>query len=258
MGKGAAKGAVQGAQDGMLSGMVMGGIAGAMNPASISNPSCCFIAGTTILTSLGKKTIESIKVGDVVPCVDHITGESTEKRVTSTSVRKIDRLIELDIDGEIIRCTETHPFQVRGRGWVNAADLNPGDIVYTNDWGTATIQSVNLLELDEPVEVYNFEVEDSHTYFVGDLDVLVHNGSCHDAQWNKTRKKHWRNRAREIKHNNQVGTRFDSFTATPENMVRMKRGTAPLGWDGYSVELHHPNGIKNDFHNFVEICTFFS
>ena len=47
--------------------------------------------------------------------------------------------------------------------------------------------------------------------------------------------------------------RFDSFTATPENMARMKRGVAPIGWDGYSVELHHPNGIKNDFYNFVEV-----
>lgn len=23
--------------------------------------------------------------------------------------------------------------------------------------------------------------------------------------------------------------------------------------NGYSVELHHPNGIKNDFYNFVEV-----
>ena len=40
---------------------------------------------------------------------------------------------------------------------------------------TATVQSVNLLALDEPIEVFNFEVEDCHTYFVGGLGVLVHN-----------------------------------------------------------------------------------
>ena len=247
MGKGAAKGAVQGAQDGLLSGMVMGGISGAMNP------SFCFVAGTSVLTTLGKKAIETVQVGDTIPCVDHITGEATEKKVISTTINKVTRLIELDIDGEIIQCTETHPFQVKGRGWVDACDLNPGDVVYTKDWGTATVQSVNLLELDEPVEVFNFEVEDAHSYFVGNLHILVHNGSCHDVQWDKTRKKHWRSRAREIKHNNEVGMRFDSFTATPENMARMKRGSAPIGWDGYSVELHHPNGIKNDFYNFVEV-----
>ena len=169
--KGAGKGALEGAQDGLLSGMVMGGIGGAMNP------SFCFVAGTAVLTTLGKKAIETIQVGDTIPCVDHITGEAAEKKVISTSVNKVDRLIELDIDGELIQCTETHPFQVKGRGWVNASDLAPNDIVYTKDWNTATVKSVNLLELDEPVEVFNFEVEDCHTYFVGEQYILVHN-SC--------------------------------------------------------------------------------
>ena len=177
MGKGAVKGAVQGAADGMISGMVSGAFAGAAMSMS-GNPMFCFVAGTTVLTTLGKKTIETIQVGDTIPCVDHITGESAEKRVITTTVNKVDRLIELDIDGEIIHCTETHPFQVKGRGWVNASNLAPNDIVYAKDWNTATVKSVNLIELDEPVEVFNFEVEDCHTYFVGDNFVLVHNASC--------------------------------------------------------------------------------
>ena len=186
MGKGAAKGAVQGAQDGLLSGMVMGGISGAMNP------SFCFVAGTTVLTTLGKKAIETIRVGDTIPCVDHITGETAEKKVVSTTVRKVNRLTELDIDGEVIKCTETHPFQVKGQGWVEASELKPGDVVYTKGWGTATVRSVGLIELDEPVEVFNFEVEDCHTYFVGDAFVLVHNGGCTEAARNGIKKhKEW-------------------------------------------------------------------
>ena len=176
MGKGAVKGAVQGAADGFISGMVSGAFAGAMNP------SFCFVAGTAVLTTLGKKAIETVKIGDIIPCVDHITGESAEKRVVTTTVNKVDRLIELDIDGEIIRCTETHPFQVKGKGWVDAANLAPNDIVYTKDCNTATVKSVNLLELDEPVEVFNFEVEDFHTYFVGELNILVHNIGCGNTQ----------------------------------------------------------------------------
>ena len=175
MGKGAAKGAVQGARDGLLSGMVMGGISGAMNP------SFCFVAGTSVLTTLGKKAIETVQVGDTIPCVDHITGEATEKKVISTTINKVTRLIELDIDGEIIQCTKAHPFQVKGKGWVDACNLTPGDVVYTKNWGTATVQSVNLLELDEPVEVFNFEVEDCHTYFIGKFSILVHNAGCTEA-----------------------------------------------------------------------------
>ena len=172
--KGAVKGAVDGAKDGLISGMVSGAFAGAAMSMS-GNPMFCFVAGTTVLTTLGNKAIETIQVGDTIPCVDHITGESAEKRVITTTINKVDRLIELDIDGEIIQCTETHPFQVKGRGWVDACNLNPGDVVYTKNWNTATVKSVNLLELDEPVEVFNFEVEDCHTYFVGSNYILVHN-----------------------------------------------------------------------------------
>ena len=201
MGRGAAKGAVQGAQDGLVSGLVMGGIAGAINPGTVRNPSCCFVAGTTVLTSLGKKTIESIKVGDVVPCIDHITGESAEKRVTSTSVRKIDRLIELEIGDEKLQCTETHPFQVKDKGWVDAADLKPCDLIYTKDWKLVSVHSVNLIELDEPVEVFNFEVDDCHTYYLGNSYIIVHNGSCNSKFYEATRTEGGVQRGEEITRN---------------------------------------------------------
>ncbi len=171
--------------------MVMGGIGGAMNPSS------CFVAGTTVLTTLGKKAIETIQVGDTIPCVDHITGKASEKKVITTTVNNVDKLIELDIDGEIIRCTETHPFQVKGKGWVDSCNLKPGDAVYTKDWSIATINNVSLLELDEPVEVFNFEVEDCHTYFIGEQCVLVHNSSCHlSKEWRAEKRRYWKEQAR--------------------------------------------------------------
>ena len=37
-----------------------------------------------------------------------------------------------------------------------------------------------MIEFDEPVEVFNFEVEDCHTYFVGEICILVHNAGCTD------------------------------------------------------------------------------
>lgn len=58
--------------------------------------------------------------------------------------------------------------------WMAAKDLKPGDTVITVDGRTATVKAV------EPAEghhtVYNFAVEDHHTYFVGEKHgVLVHN-----------------------------------------------------------------------------------
>ncbi len=259
MGKGALKGAVEGAKDGLISGMVMGGVSAGISSMS-GNPMFCFVAGTTVLTTLGKKAIETIQVGDTIPCVDHITGETAEKRVVTTTVNKVDRLIELDIDGEIIQCTETHPFQVKGKGWVDACDLNPGDIVYTKDWNTAVVKSVGLLELDEPVEVFNFEVEDCHTYFVGELDLLVHNASCHQSkEWRAEKKRYWKGEADAYRGNvNKQWSDSGTYRVTEYNIKRMSQGKAPVGRDGFSVQLHHyhDGGIASDMYAYGEITRF--
>ena len=244
--KGAGKGALEGAQDGMISGMISGAFSGAA-ASMMGNPMFCFVAGTTVLTTLSKKAIETIQVGDVIPCVDHITGETAEKKVISTTVNKVDRLIELDIDGEIIQCTETHPFQVKGKGWVDACDLNPGDIVYTKDWNNATVKSVNLLELNESVEVFNFEVEDCHTYFIGELGVLVHNSCQHQSSsWRTKRSNYWKDQA-------SSGSKSAWYDRTPDNLKLMQQGKAPIGLDGKRVQLHHLEGISKNIDDFIEI-----
>jgi hypothetical protein len=40
------------------------------------------------------------------------------------------------------------------------------------------VEKHRVEELDEPVDVYNFQVEDYHTYFVGESAVWVHNDRC--------------------------------------------------------------------------------
>lgn len=74
-----------------------------------------------------------------------------------------------------IDTTANHPFYVIGKGWVAAGDLVDGDEVYNLDGSTSTIIGSEIEVLDEPVLVYNLEVEDFHSYFVGCVPVLVHN-----------------------------------------------------------------------------------
>lgn len=40
---------------------------------------------------------------------------------------------------------------------------------------TSTVDAVEKVQLNEPIKVYNFEVEDYHTYYVSEQQVLVHN-----------------------------------------------------------------------------------
>ena len=60
-------------------------------------------------------------------------------------------------------------------GWVKAVDLDLGDEVLLYSGEVGNVDKVEKEQLDKAVKVYNFEVEDWHTYFVCEEAVLVHN-----------------------------------------------------------------------------------
>ena len=134
----------------------------------------CFVAGTEVLTTEGEKDIEDIEVGDWVIADDPTTpGEIEARQVLDTFVRKTDELIDLYVDGEVISTTGEHPFWVPDKGWVEAKDLQVGSLLQTEDGKIIDIDGIERREGE--FEVYNFKVEGFHTYFVSDLEVLVHN-----------------------------------------------------------------------------------
>lgn len=71
--------------------------------------------------------IEKIKSGDKIISTDPETMETAPKTVLETYIREDSKLIHLLINGEEIITTETHPFYVNNRGFVNAGELKVGD-----------------------------------------------------------------------------------------------------------------------------------
>ena len=146
-----------------------------------SNGGACFVAGTLVLTSLGLKAIENIQPGDKVLAADPETGRQEEKEVVRTFVKETDTLVHLRISGEEIVTTETHPFYVDGEGWVTAGELTEEDYVLDSEGRRLQVEEKYVEELEESVKVYNFEVEEYHTYYVGDAGILVHNKCWDDS-----------------------------------------------------------------------------
>jgi hypothetical protein len=134
-----------------------------------------FVAGTPVATASGEKPIEQIKAGDLVWSWDELTGEFQLEKVVSTHVRQVGTELMVQTADETITATLTHPFRVENKGWVHAGDLQPGDQFISLNGGTETVTETTAT--NATALVYNFEVENTHTYFVGEQPVLVHN-SC--------------------------------------------------------------------------------
>lgn len=67
------------------------------------------------------------------------------------------------------------PFYVHDKGWIAAQRLVIGDQIELQSGEDAYVDAVEHEKLTVPIQVYNFEVEEFHTYYVGGACVLVHN-----------------------------------------------------------------------------------
>ena len=146
---------------------------------TISN-SACFISGTKIMTLNGFKQIEDVCIGDMVYSQNADTGENGLKKVVRTFVNQTNNLVYLQIAGDEIVTTSEHPFYVMEKGWVNAYQLKIGDKLIQQSGKIIILEDVHYQTLEDPIIVYNFEVEDWHTYYVSNCSVLVHNACNFD------------------------------------------------------------------------------
>jgi hypothetical protein len=138
----------------------------------MKNP-VCFVAGTMVLTAMGLKAIEAIQAGGQVIATNPDTFQTEEKKVVETYINKTTCIVKIIIQNEVIYTTMNHPFYVKGQGFVAACKLSKSDEIMNASGSSYPVECVELEEKQEIV--YNFQVEDYHTYYVGENSILVHN-----------------------------------------------------------------------------------
>jgi hypothetical protein len=135
----------------------------------------CFTGETLVKTEDGRKQIQDIKVGDKVYSENVETGEKGYKTVKRIFINDAYTLLYISVNDTEIKTTFPHPFYVIGKGWVEAKDLKVGDILKLANAEITEVKALSVEKLKTPVKVFNFEVEDWHTYYVSGYDILVHN-----------------------------------------------------------------------------------
>ena len=148
----------------------------------------CFAAGTLVHAKDGLRPIEELKVGDLVltwpedkpiPKRARLPDEYIYRPVTKTFVHEDTMIFHVPLLGtgvgkdEILRVTPNHPVFSEESGWLPISALKPS---YSLIWAGFSNASIRRMKHDvERVTVYNIEVEDCHTYFVGKMGLWVHN-----------------------------------------------------------------------------------
>lgn len=140
----------------------------------------CFAKGTLVRTEQGLVAIENVEIGDRVWARDDQTGDEDWKAVAQVFVTPDQQLLDLTFEAEdgtkqTLRATAEHPlWSLDDDEWQAIGELEVGERIEALH---GPMRLVSATESPTPETVYNFEVADSHTYFVGEAGVWAHN-SC--------------------------------------------------------------------------------
>ena len=179
----------------------------------------CFIAGTLVLTANGVVTIEMIKAGDLVYAANADTLEVSLKPVLETYIRETSDLVHVTVNGVEIVSTFDHPYYVKGKGFVNAANLCIGYELINNSGNILSVEQIFRERLDKESEkVYNIKVDDYHTYFVSKLNILVHNAEYSPEMKQKIQERQKAGHEYEKEQHEQL----KKINSTAEDQVRVK------------------------------------
>jgi hypothetical protein len=100
-----------------------------------------------------------------------VPGKAHSPRVT----KKVKQILELTLDSsEKIKSTINHLYMLRSGKYKKACKLKSGDCLMTNKLFDKKVKSVKIINLNEPIPVYDITVEKYHNFALSS-GVFVHN-----------------------------------------------------------------------------------
>jgi len=195
----------------------------------------CFSGDTQVITKSGLKRIDQIQEGEYVLAKDVNNNIIDYREVKRVYIKSTYEFIHLKLEDEEIKTTASHLFFTDSGWWKAARNLKSGDQIVNSKGELKTLLSTSLEELDQPESIYNLNVDEFHTYFVGSQGLLVHN-NCSEELTSAIKK--------------YAGKSADEIIAAGKSIVPNKAFTS---FDNLKANLGSP-GEGNAWHHIVEQC----
>ena len=135
----------------------------------------CFSGDTFVSIKNGLKRIDEINEGDYVLSKDVNSGTIDYRQVKKVYIKSTYEFVHLKLEGEEIRTTASHLFFTDSGWWKAAGNLKAGDRILTAKGELKEVTATSVETLQQPERIYNLNVDEFHTYFVGSQRLLVHN-----------------------------------------------------------------------------------
>lgn len=147
--------------------------AGVVAEAPVRSHSC-FAPDTIVWRQSGPTPIELIRIGDLVLAKHPTTGELGYRPVLQTTRGRMTQVLRVELPRESVVATLGHRFWVEGVGWRMAKELKADMPLHT----VRNAVLIKSLEKVEDMECCNLEVDEFHTFVIGQSQVLVHDITC--------------------------------------------------------------------------------
>ena len=129
-------------------------------------------ASTKVKTESGHRTIDELKIGDMIACYDTKNAKESCCKVTHIHRLPLTRHIQIKIGDQTLKVAHQHEFYIKSLDkYVTALDLkdNP-DLRKLVD---ENIQDVK--EVKEPLVAIRICTDPNHNFYITEHDILVHN-----------------------------------------------------------------------------------
>lgn len=144
--------------------------------ASASCGGSCFTGKTTVIMADGSpKPIDAICDGDSVLSLDLDTNKVQASIVSARLVSISSDLVDIVTpDGTVLTTTYGHPFLTEGKAFEPAGTLSTANHLVSSSGASLSLCKISNRHSATRVNVYNLKVDGTHTFFVGQLGVCVH------------------------------------------------------------------------------------